>query len=180
MGQPCRRADRTPEPCRDGAASACRGRAGAATRGGTRGPLPFPPDPAAPRVGSAGLRSDAGTSASAASGTVSSPPSRRSIAARRLARISHWFITRFRRSGITTSRAALYCCQGDEPSTNCGNDNRSPCQATSLSTAFAACQEWPQIVDRREERRCRDRSRAGNGRRSRKRSPSPVPQTSDR
>ena len=53
-------------------------------------------------------------------------------------------------------------------------------QATSLSTAFAASQEWPQIVDRREERRCRDRSRAGNGRRSRKRSPDPVPRTSDR
>ena len=37
---------------------------------GPRGPLPFPPDPAAPRVGSAGPRSDAGTSASAASGTT--------------------------------------------------------------------------------------------------------------
>jgi hypothetical protein len=35
----------------------------------TRGALPFPPDPAAPRVGPAGPRSGAGTSAGAASGT---------------------------------------------------------------------------------------------------------------
>jgi hypothetical protein len=51
-------------------ASAWRGRAGAATRGGTRGTLPFHPDPAAPWVDSVGPRSDAGTSASAASGTT--------------------------------------------------------------------------------------------------------------
>ena len=38
---------------------------------GPRGTLPFPSDPAAPWVGSDGARSDAGTSASAASGTVS-------------------------------------------------------------------------------------------------------------
>ena len=36
----------------------------------SRGALPFPPDPAAPRVGSAGVRSAAGTAAGAASGTA--------------------------------------------------------------------------------------------------------------
>ena len=37
---------------------------------GLRGPLPFPADPAAPRVGSAGPRSGAGTIGRAASGTA--------------------------------------------------------------------------------------------------------------
>ena len=105
MGQACRRADRAPEPCRDGAASACRGRAGAATRGGTRGTLPFPPDPAAPRVGSAGPRSDAGTSASAASGTTNE--------------FSSSFWSSLIRSGYrfpgSTVTAKISCTRGLEP-----------------------------------------------------------------